>query len=153
VMGDTLAACYCASIAAAELAVHVMVALLGPSHRNTMTETHAESQTHSATRGQRNAAHHHGFGVYLRHDCEESEHRTSRRDSASGKQKSKEGISRTERCEAHPKAALDKEDESAWEGGALTQDCQDVLAGHIACIHHQLWNERQQCSGRVSAVQ
>ena len=50
------------------------------------------------------------------------------------------------RYEAHPKAALHEEDESAWEGGALTQDREDVLAGHIACIHHQLQNEQQQCS-------
>lgn len=43
----------------------------------------------------------------------------------------------------HPKAALDEEDESAGEGGALTQDCQDVLAGHIAGIHHQLHHPEQ----------
>ena len=43
----------------------------------------------------------------------------------------------------HPKAALDEEDESAGEGGTLTQDCQDILAGHIAGIHHQLHHPEQ----------
>ncbi len=46
VMADALAACCCASIAAAELA-HVMVALLGPSHRYMMTAMDAKLQTHT----------------------------------------------------------------------------------------------------------
>ena len=152
-MADTPADRCCAFVAAAELALHVMVALLGPSHRNMMTDADAESQTHSATNGQRNAAHHNGFAVYPKHDSAESEktHKQKRQYIRKSRRQRCELV--TERCEAHPKAALHKEDESAWEGGALTQDCQDVLAGHIACIHHQLWNERQQCSGRVSAVQ
>lgn len=46
-MADALAACCCASIAAAELALHVMVALLGPSHRYMTTATDAKLQTHT----------------------------------------------------------------------------------------------------------
>lgn len=41
-------------------------------------------------------------------------------------------------AEAYPKIAFDKEDESAWEGGALTEDGEDILAGHVAGIHHKL---------------
>jgi len=47
VRADTLAARCCAAIAAAELAVHIMVALLGPSYNDMMTATDAESQRHT----------------------------------------------------------------------------------------------------------
>jgi hypothetical protein len=45
VRADTLAACCCVSIAAADSAVHVMVALLEASHRNMMTAMDAELHT------------------------------------------------------------------------------------------------------------
>ena len=38
----------------------------------------------------------------------------------------------------YPKAAFDEEDEAAREGRTLAENCQDVLAGHVAGIHHQL---------------
>lgn len=44
----------------------------------------------------------------------------------------------------HPEVAFDEEDESAGEGGTLTQDGEDVLAGHIAGIHHKLHTTAQQ---------
>ena len=51
----------------------------------------------------------------------------------------------------HPEAALDEEDQAAREGGALAEYGQDVLAGHIARIHHQLHNIKHSLQSACNA--